>query len=204
MASGEHAPTSSATYLSHTNGEGRRWVGGAGGARKASRQGAKIEATVESVWGLSEVAMGVLGQVEGVLRAAQGMLEVAQEGIDRAELRQLGAGLAATGDDALVVRTDPLRGAEALQTVGDHGGGRRDRALAAKIGVVHLDPAVEQPGVLTPAHDLHELVLHEPGGLVANSQKAHQLECGDVVLGLGQQVDGQEPERQRQLGLLSR
>lgn len=29
---------------------------------------------------------------------------------------------------------------------------------------------------------------------------AHQLERCDVVLGLGQQVDGQEPARQRELG----
>jgi hypothetical protein len=76
------------------------------------------------------------------------------------------------------------------------------RALAAEVGVVDLHPPVELAIVLTHAHDLHELVLHEPGGLVANPQVAHQLERRDVVLGLGQQVHGHEPARQPQLGRL--
>jgi hypothetical protein len=42
-------------------------------------------------------------------------------------------------------------------------------------------------------------MLDEPGGLVANPQVAHQLERRDVVLGLGQQVHGQEPARQPHL-----
>jgi len=31
-------------------------------------------------------------------------------------------------------------------------------------------------------HELHPLVLDEPGGLVANCQVAHQFQRGDVVL----------------------
>ena len=42
------------------------------------------------------------------------------------------------------------------------------RALAAQVGVGDFDPAVELAIVFTHAHDLHERVLHEPGGLVAN------------------------------------
>jgi hypothetical protein len=42
----------------------------------------QIEATVEPVLGLGEVAMGILGEIKGVIRASQGALEVAQEGID--------------------------------------------------------------------------------------------------------------------------
>ncbi|EWS52458.1 hypothetical protein X551_04758 [Methylibium sp. T29] len=192
--------------------------------------------------------MGVLGEVEGVVSTAERALEVAQEGVDRLELRQLGAGLAAAGDHALVLGPDDLHGAEAPQAVGDDGGRGRDRAcgehrhllvrerllaqahelrlavgrglhrgderhlvlraspglaaraLAAQVGVVNLHSALELAGVLAHAHDLHELVLDQPGGLVANAQVAHQLERGDVVLGLGQQVHGQEPARQPQLG----
>ena len=46
--------------------------------------------------------MGVLGKVEGVIGAAERALEVAQEGVDRLELGQLRARLAAAGDHALV------------------------------------------------------------------------------------------------------
>ena len=47
-----------------------------------------MEATVESISGFGEVAMGVLGEVESLISVAQGVLEVAQESIDRAKLRQ--------------------------------------------------------------------------------------------------------------------
>ena len=59
------------------------------------------------------------------------------------------------------------------------------RALATEVGVVNLHPAVELARVLTRTHDLHELVFHQPGGLVANAQVAYEFERGDVVLGLG-------------------
>ena len=72
--------------------------------------------------------MGVLGEVEGMIGTAQGTLEVAQEGVDRAQLRQSDATLAPAGDQALVLGADALDGTEAPQTVGDHGGRRRDRA----------------------------------------------------------------------------
>jgi hypothetical protein len=72
--------------------------------------------------------MGVLGEIEGVIGTAQGALEVAQEGVDRLELRQLGAGLAAAGDVALVIGAHHLHRTEAPQAVGDDGGRRRDRA----------------------------------------------------------------------------
>ena len=39
---------------------------------QASQNGAQIEATVESILGLSEVAMGVLGEVEGVVGTTEG------------------------------------------------------------------------------------------------------------------------------------
>src|SRR5450755_1871931 len=54
-----------------------------------------------------------------------------------------------------------------------------------RLGVVDLHPAVELTAVLALAHDLHELVLDQPGGLVANAQVAHEFERCDLVLGLG-------------------
>ena len=80
----------------------RPWRGYRGGAQQARQDGGEIEAAIESVLHLSEVAMGVLGEVEGVIGAAQRALEVAEQGVDRLELRQLDARLAAAGDDALV------------------------------------------------------------------------------------------------------
>jgi hypothetical protein len=50
------------------------------------------------------------------------------------------------------------------------------------------------------AHHLHQLVLEQPGALVANPQVAFEFQGRDVVLGLSQQVHRQEPGRQRQLG----
>ena len=73
--------------------------------------------------------------------------------------------------------------------------GPKSRALAAEVGVIDLHPAVELSAVFTHAHHIHELVLHEPGGLVAPPHMAHQFERRDVVLGLGQQMQGSEPAR---------
>src|SRR5690606_9812808 len=104
------------------------WNCEASGANQASQYGTQIEATVESILGLSEVAMSVLGELEGMVGTAEGALEVTQEGIDRAQLRHPTAGLAAAGDHTLVLGADDLDGAEAPQPVGDHGGRRCDRA----------------------------------------------------------------------------
>ena len=60
--------------------------------------------------------MSVLGEVEGVVSTPEGPLEIAQEGIDRSELRQSGAGLAPTSDHALVLGADDLDDPEAPQS----------------------------------------------------------------------------------------
>lgn len=52
---------------------------------------------------LGEVAVSVLGEVEGVVRAADGGLEVAQQRVDGLELRQLHAGLSAARDVAFML-----------------------------------------------------------------------------------------------------
>lgn len=66
--------------------------------------------------------MRVLGEIEGVAGATEGSPEVAQHGVDRAELRQIGAGLATAGDHAPVRDAHDLDGAKARQAVGDDGG----------------------------------------------------------------------------------
>jgi len=48
----------------------------------------QIDATVETVLGFGEVAICVLGKVEGVIDAPEGSLEIAQDGVDRAEAWQ--------------------------------------------------------------------------------------------------------------------
>src|SRR5215208_2386393 len=75
--------------------------------------------------------------------------------------------------------------------------------LAAKIGVIDLDPAFELGLMgLARRHRPHQLVLHEPGGLPLDPQPAPELDRADPVLALGQMVDRLEPDRQRQLGVL--
>src|SRR3954471_23236006 len=77
------------------------------------------------------------------------------------------------------------------------------RALAAEVGVVHLDPA----GELRLPHPArgprpHQLVLHQPGRGLPHPEPPRQLDRADPVLALGQVVDGREPGRERQLGVL--
>ena len=71
--------------------------------------------------------------------------------------------------------------------------------LAAEVGVIDLHPPGELPGVLALAHDLHDLVLHQPGRGIGNAEVALELQRGDVVLGLRDQVHRHEPGGQRQL-----
>ena len=72
--------------------------------------------------------------------------------------------------------------------------------LAAQIGVVQLHGALQPVALITLPHGLHELVLEQPGGVVVDAQLAPQLQGRDAALGLGEEVDGKEPNAQRQLG----
>lgn len=74
--------------------------------------------------------MRVLDEIEGVMRARQPRLELAQDGVDRAELRQLRAGLATAGDDALM-HAGLFGGEEARQAIDTTVSGRTSD-LAAK------------------------------------------------------------------------
>ena len=70
------------------------------------------------------------------------------------------------------------------------------RALSTQIGAVDRNAPGELAPVLAQAHDLHELVLDQPRGAVANAQVALEFKSGDAVLRLRQQVHGQGLARQ--------
>ena len=72
--------------------------------------------------------------------------------------------------------------------------------LTAQVGVIQLDEARELVLLVPFQHDLHELVLHPPGGVVGDTQMAAQLHGRYAFLVLGNQVDTQKPGRQGELG----
>lgn len=90
------------------------------------QDGAHVEPAIEAVLELGEVAVGVLGKTEGMVGPADRGLQVAQQRVDGLELRQLHARPATAGDDALVGGADQGSGAEAPQSIGEHGGRSRD------------------------------------------------------------------------------
>lgn len=71
-------------------------------------------------------------------------------------------------------------------------------ASAAPVSVVHLDHPGQSATLLALQHRLHELVLHEPGAVVADAQLPHQFQCRNAILRLGEQVHRQEPGGERQ------
>ena len=54
----------------------------------------------------------------------------------------------------------------------------------------------------TLTHGFHQLVVQQPGSLPRNAHLAAQGKRGDLFLGLGHQVDGQEQLGQRQPGVV--
>ena len=54
--------------------------------------------------------------------------------------------------------------------------------------------------VIPVFHDLLQFVLESQGGLGRDTDGLGQVERGDAVLGLGDQVDGQHPDGQGPLG----
>src|SRR6185295_4992712 len=73
-------------------------------------------------------------------------------------------------------------------------------ALATEIGVVHLDAALERGPVIVEAHNLCELGLDLPCGRLRGAETATELDRGDALLSLRDQVHGTEPHCQGQLG----
>src|SRR5438309_113190 len=73
-------------------------------------------------------------------------------------------------------------------------------ALAAEIGVIHLDPSRQSLCGIPLHHYLHEFVLDLPGCGLGNTKPAAQLDAGNASLALGQVVHGAKPGAQRHFG----
>ena len=76
------------------------------------------------------------------------------------------------------------------------------RMLTAQIGVVGLHMALQRVDLLAFGHGLHQLMMDAPGSGVADAQLPLQGERGQARLGLADQIDSQEPDRQRQVSAL--
>lgn len=76
------------------------------------------------------------------------------------------------------------------------------RSFSAEIGVIQLDLSLQDVGLLPLSHGPEDLVVQQPGGVVVHPQTAAQLKGRDAGLGLADQVEGQKPLGQRQLGRL--
>jgi hypothetical protein len=74
--------------------------------------------------------------------------------------------------------------------------------LATEVSVIELNEARQLVLALAPSHGVTDLVLQGPGGGVAHAELTLERQRGQAGLGLADQVDGQEPGAQRQLGVL--
>lgn len=74
--------------FSQTDGTLGLFWGQGRGPEQALEDERQIEATVEAVLRLSQIAMPVLSEVKRMVRPTDGRLEVAQRRVDRLELRQ--------------------------------------------------------------------------------------------------------------------
>ena len=70
--------------------------------------------------------------------------------------------------------------------------------FSAEVCIIDLDLSPQQVGLLSISHRRQNLVVEEPGGVVFHAQVSAELERGDPVFGLADQIEGQEPGGQRQ------
>ncbi len=76
--------------------------------------------------------------------------------------------------------------------------------LTAEVGIVHLHIPLKHIAIFTLGHHLQEFVVHQPRRRVAHPQLPlqGQGQGRQSRLGLADQIDRQEPDCQRQLGIL--
>jgi len=91
-----------ATNLSSPNEPSIPGCRAAGNAGQADKDGAHVEAAVEPVLELSEVSVGVLGELDGMVGAGDRGLQVSLSGADGVEPRTGCTGVAGADDDAVV------------------------------------------------------------------------------------------------------
>lgn len=111
------------------------------------------------------------------------------DGLDHGTGRMVEVGIGLDGDQERLLVFGAASGLAAI-------------AFAAEIGVVDLHEALEFPRFLALGHRLHDLVFEAPRAAVAEAKVTFQFERRHVGLGRRQQVDRQEPGRQRQLRVL--
>ncbi len=73
--------------------------------------------------------------------------------------------------------------------------------FAAPVNVIQLNDAGQWFAIIPLFHRLHDLVLETPGGVVGHTDVALQGQGRQAGFGLRQQMDGQKPHGERQLGL---
>lgn len=72
-------------------------------------------------------------------------------------------------------------------------------ALCAQIRIVPLHETLQLTGLFAFGHGLHDLVFESPGSAIAHAQVAFEFQGREIGLGRGEQVERDEPGRQRQL-----
>ena len=74
--------------------------------------------------------------------------------------------------------------------------------LSTQVGIINAHVARQRLRGFALTHGFHQLVVQQPGGLPGDANLAAQSQRGNLHLGLGHQIDGQEPLGQRQPGVL--
>src|SRR6516165_3182997 len=166
--------------------------------------------------------------MDGTVGASDGAFDVSEGGIHPLERGRQGSAAARLGDDRLMDAAGFADTGETAQPVRDSAGGieivprqggdlgaarRHDRrlarrtaaafatvALAAEIGVVHLDPSRQTLCGVPLHHHLHQFVLDFPGRGLGDPKPASQLDAGNASLALGEVVHGAKPSPQRHFG----
>jgi hypothetical protein len=89
--------------------------------KQAAQDCTQVVAPVEAELHVGQVAVGVLGELDGVVRSGERSLDLAYEGVDGPELLVEDAGLAATVDLTVVDSPRASSHLEAVQAVRDEG-----------------------------------------------------------------------------------
>ena len=76
------------------------------------------------------------------------------------------------------------------------------RALTAEVSIVQLHGAIQAVGVVLLGHGAVDSLMQQPCRGVADAQLALERQRRQPGLGLADEVDAQEPDRQRQFGVL--
>ena len=71
--------------------------------------------------------------------------------------------------------------------------------FATQVGIINLHAPLELTRRLALRHHFEQLVLEAPSAAITYAKEPLQLERGDVVLGLSQDIHGLKPLRQWQL-----